>query len=172
MFAVGRAAAHDALRELGRPVAAIGRGPAGEPLWPAGVVGAISHSGELAVALVGLATDYAGLGLDVEQLVRGSRRARRGWSAPAEYAWLEARGGGYWGTMLFSAKEAVFKALYPIEHVWLGFADAELTWDDLRGVFTARLRKAAGAAYPPDSTLVVRCTLARREVLSTTCARA
>jgi 4'-phosphopantetheinyl transferase EntD len=74
--------------------------------------------------------------------------------------------------MLFSAKEAVFKALFPIERIWLGFGDAELTWHAERCVFDARLLKSAGLKYPVGSTLEVACRLAEAMVLSTTYALA
>jgi enterobactin synthetase component D len=169
-FTLGRAAARDALAELGLAGAetlAIGRGAAGEPVWPAGVVGAISHAGDVAIAIVGRRTDYVGLGVDVEDLARGiTARAMRLVATPAEQAWL-AGGPDVWRLMLFSAKEAVFKALYPIERVWLGFSDAELSWDAEREVFVARLRKDAGAGHPAGSTLEVRSRLTESAVLST-----
>jgi 4'-phosphopantetheinyl transferase EntD len=170
-FALGRAAARDALADIGVEPSPIGRGPGGEPLWPTGIVGAISHSGEVAIAVVGRVTDYAGLGLDVEQLSPGlSARASELVCTAAERAWL-AGGPEYWRTMLFSAKEAVFKALYPIERVWLGFSDAELAWRPERCGFDARLLKRASEGYPVGSGLEVSCTLTDAEVLSTTFAR-
>jgi 4'-phosphopantetheinyl transferase EntD len=171
-LALGRAAARDGLAEIGLERTGIGRGPGGEPLWPDGIVGAISHSGDVAIAVVGYGREYAGLGLDVEQLSPGlSAHASRLVSTGAEQAWL-AGGPDYWRTMLFSAKEAVFKALYPIEHIWLGFSDAELAWRPERCGFDARLLKSASAAYPVGSVLEVSCTLTDTEVLSTTFALA
>lgn len=41
--------------------------------------------------------------------------------------------------LLFCAKEAVYKAWFPLAHRWLGFEDAEVTIDP-GGTFTARLR--------------------------------
>ena len=138
-FALGRAAARDALADMNVGPVAIGRGPAGEPVWPDGIVGAISHTGDLAVAIVGRQSDYAGLGVDLEQLSPGlSARAARLVCTPAEMAWVGDAGGTSRGTMLFSAKEAVFKALFPIERVWLGFGDAELEWQPERCAFEAR----------------------------------
>ena len=67
-FALGRAAARDALAVLGIAPVALGRGTAGEPLWPEGIVGAITHAGDTAVALVGRKTDYAGLGVDEDSV--------------------------------------------------------------------------------------------------------
>src|SRR5712692_10349689 len=70
-FSMGRAAARDALAEFGIYSVAIERGPSGEPLWPDGIVGAISHAGDVAIAIVGRQNKYAGLGIDIEQLSRG-----------------------------------------------------------------------------------------------------
>jgi enterobactin synthetase component D len=168
-FSAGRAAARGALIDLGLGAAAIGRGPGGEPLWPEGVVGAITHAGPVALAIVGRTQQYAGLGLDVEELGRNlSARVARLVCRPAEMEWVDVGSGTRRLIMLFSAKEAVFKALFPIERVWLGFADAELTWVEQRCGFEARLVKAAGARYPSGSVLPVFCSLTATQVLSTT----
>src|SRR5207248_3600876 len=132
-------------------------------------VGAISHAGDLGIAIVGFAAHYAGLGVDVEQLSRGlTARAARLVCTPAEIAWVDPEAGSTHLTMLFSAKEAIFKALFPIEGVWLGFADAELTWLPERCVFEARLLKAASATHVLGSRLEVRCNVVGAQVLSTT----
>jgi enterobactin synthetase component D len=173
-FALGRAAARAALRELELPGVgdlqslAIGRGAGGEPLWPPGVVGAISHAGDVAVALVGRRSDYAGLGVDVEELGRGpSPRTARLICRPSEMEWADPASGSPRLAMLFSAKEAVFKAVYPIEHIWLGFSDAELTWHPERSAFEARLMKTAGARLPVGFALEAPCTVTATQVLST-----
>jgi enterobactin synthetase component D len=167
-FALGRAAARDALAELGIDGVAIGRGTAGEPLWPDGIVGAITHAGDTAIALVGRKTEYAGLGVDVEELARGpSARAARLVCRPTEMGWADVESGTQRLSMLFSGKEAVFKAVFPIERVWLGFADAELTWVAERRGFDARLLKSAGASYPAGSVVRINCTLTATQVLST-----
>jgi 4'-phosphopantetheinyl transferase EntD len=70
--------------------------------------------------------------------------------------------------MVFSAKEAVFKATFPIEGVWLGFGDAELTFDGEGCAFWARLLKRASGAHPVGTVLRVQCTVTEAEVLSTT----
>ena len=168
-FALGRAAAREALSQLDCTAGAIGKGPGGEPLWPEGFVGTISHSGDLAVAVVGRRADYDGLGVDVEQRSPGlSARGARLVCTPAEFDWVDQDPSSTRRTLLFSAKEAIFKALYPIERIWLGFGDAELTWDAERGGFDARLLKAAGQRYPVDTLLHVRCAISALEVLSLT----
>jgi 4'-phosphopantetheinyl transferase EntD len=172
LFALGRAAARDALAEFGVHDVGIGRGSAGEPLWPPGFVGAISHSSHLAIALVGRRTNYVGLGVDVEDLARRlTVDAARLVCRPAEMAWLDVQAVDVASQrlmLLFSAKETVFKATYPIEGVWLGFADAELTWRAERPGFDARLMKSAGAQYPVGFLLEVRCSVIGDQILSVT----
>src|SRR5438876_5331049 len=93
-FSMGRAAARDALAELGIYGVAIERGPSGEPLWPDGIVGAISHAGDVAIAIVGQRRHYAGLGIDIEQLSRGlTARAARLVCTPAEMEWVNPEAG-------------------------------------------------------------------------------
>ena len=94
-------------------------------------------------------------------------RAARLVCRPSEMAWADPEAGTQRLTMLFSAKEAVFKALYPIEHVWLGFADAELTWRADHDAFEASMLKSAGAGYPVGFRLSVNCTVGDAWVLST-----
>jgi enterobactin synthetase component D len=170
MFALGRAAARDALAELGtsRDVA-IGRGAGGEPTWPLGLVGSISHAGDAAVAAVGRGDMFGGIGVDLERRSPGlSARASRLVCRPAEIEWVDADPGTLRRTLLFSAKEAIFKALYPIEGVWLGFADAELTWEPERHGFRARVLKSVGARYVSGTELRVHCAVTGTEIVSAT----
>ena len=44
-----------------------------------------------------------------------------------------------WDKLLFSAKEAVYKAWYPLARRWLGFQSADVVFDPDGGTFTARL---------------------------------
>jgi 4'-phosphopantetheinyl transferase EntD len=44
-----------------------------------------------------------------------------------------------WDRLLFSAKESVYKAWFPLAGRWLGFEEAVITIDPAAGVFTARL---------------------------------
>jgi 4'-phosphopantetheinyl transferase EntD len=44
-----------------------------------------------------------------------------------------------WDTVLFSAKESVYKAWFPLTFRWLGFTDAAIEINDACGTFTAHL---------------------------------
>ena len=176
-FLRGRSAARHALQALlGQAPPPVGKGERGEPLWPAGVVGSISHTRELAVAAVGWRAHVGGIGLDVEAR---DRRVDAGIGGhvclPEELRWVESAVGLPDAPadpilrlkMVFTAKEAIYKALYPVEQVFLGFKDAELGWAS--GGFRAVLRRAAGRAYPAGSELDVGCRVLERELLASVC---
>jgi 4'-phosphopantetheinyl transferase EntD len=140
-FTLGREAARRALARLGAPPGPILRGAHGEPLWPEGFVGSISHAGGVAVAAVAAATRYGGIGLDVEcatgVVAVASRIAyehERDWLEAAPFAHRERR-----GLRLFSAKESVFKAFFPRigERFW--FEHARLRWTPASAAFRGRL---------------------------------
>jgi 4'-phosphopantetheinyl transferase EntD len=141
-YATARACAHDALARLGVPAAPVVRGERGAPQWPAGVVGSITHCAGYRAAAVARAADLASLGLDAEPDAPLPDGVLAAVARPAE---LEALTGlaalgerPSWDRLLFSAKESVYKAWFPLTGRWLGFEDAEIT---LRpdGTFTARL---------------------------------
>jgi 4'-phosphopantetheinyl transferase EntD len=143
-FCLGRAAAHEALNSLlGQSIQPILKGSRGEPLWPEGIVGAITHSQGIAVAAVSHAKLSMGLGIDIERI---NRRVSRGISRhiclPAEEDWIRAQESeaAVRLIMLFSAKESIFKACYPLEKVFLNYRDAELSWEPVDQEFRCRLR--------------------------------
>lgn len=155
-FALGRRAARLALHELGSPAGLVGLAPTGQPLWPSGFVGSITHTGDLGAAVVGHTTRYLGLGLDVEAAARQiSPAAARHVCTSAELAWAQLEEPGVRLLQLFSAKEAIFKALYPLAGIYLGFKDAELRWVGGALSFTARLRRDAADGFPAGTELTV-----------------
>lgn len=126
--ATGRRCAETAMRALGRLPQPVGRGPAGEPLWPAGLVGSITHGAGICAAAVGERSNaLAGLGIDVApNRPLGDRVARRvlpgsSWPGPDG-----APDGVHWDSVVFSAKEAVFKAWHPLTATFLQFSRARL----------------------------------------------
>jgi 4'-phosphopantetheinyl transferase EntD len=166
----GRAAARDALAVLGHAAAAIGRGPSREPLWPPGIVGSITHSGGVAIAVVAPADRYRGVGIDFE--ARGARlspEAARIVASTNERAWINAAPNADAATtrriLLFAAKEAIFKALFPIERVWLDFGHVELVSRDPLD-FDACLRKPAAGDLPAGTVVTVRCAVLAECVLA------
>lgn len=124
-FAAGRRAARMALAGLGRPAVAIPVGAARAPLWPQGVQGAITH--DLGLAMAAVSQSNASLGLDLTEaapLPSETRQSILPYSAEARLGPLEGRAG-------FSAKESLFKALFPYVGAYFGF-DAALVRPDLK----------------------------------------
>ena len=116
------------LARLGYPRCAVPRGPAGAPLWPAGVTGSFAHDDRVAVAVVGNCRDVAGLGIDVEaaELLPGELLELV--ATPQEQQTI--RDDPYRGRLIFAAKEAVYKAVYPLDREFLDYHDIEV---DLAG---------------------------------------
>ena len=131
-YSSGRRVAHEALRGINIDGCAIGkRGRV--PVWPSGVVGSITHSRALAIAVVARRKRFAALGVDVEPFGRISRRVAERVLSERERSRLVDDS---WRTLLFSAKEAVYKALNPLTGEFLAFRDVEIVHGD--GRFTAR----------------------------------
>jgi 4'-phosphopantetheinyl transferase EntD len=146
-FTAGRECAHRALSALGLPVVPILRGYRGAPRWPDGIVGSITHCAGYCAAAVARAHDLVTIGLDAEPDAALPGGVLELISQPAERARLRglaaASPGIGWDRLLFCAKEAVYKAWFPLTGQWLGFADADITIDATERVFTARLQVPA-----------------------------
>lgn len=127
-FAAGRMCARAALTELGvaadRP---LGSAEDRSPLWPNGVIGSISHTGDYCIAVVARADAPArGIGVDAEQLGRVTDNLHRTIFTTTERAWLDRLPGAERAdaaTTLFSGKEAFYKAQHPLTRSWVGFKD-------------------------------------------------
>ena len=121
-YSSGRRVAREALDALGvdnQPVVTRGKAPA----WPAGVVGSIAHTRELAVAVAAREETISGLGVDLELVSRVGERVAKRVLSDREIAQCHD---STWQTLLFSAKEAVYKAVNPLVGEYLGFRDVEI----------------------------------------------
>ena len=141
-FAAGRECARVALGKLGVAPAPILIGERGAPQWPPGIVGSITHCDGYRAAAAAHASDVTAIGMDAEPDDRLPRGVLDVISLPGEGARLAAlaREGPAvrWDRLLFSAKESVYKAWFPLTGRWLGFGDADVTIAP-DGTFTARL---------------------------------
>ena len=142
-FTTGRSCARSALRGLGVAPAPILAGERGAPQWPPGIVGSITHCAGYRAAAVARAGDIVTIGLDAELedtlpdgvldvISLADERARLGDLAATAP-------GICWDRVLFSAKEAVYKAWFPLTRRWLGFDEADITIGAADGTFSARL---------------------------------
>jgi 4'-phosphopantetheinyl transferase EntD len=142
-FTTARACAREALGRLGQPHQAIPSGPRGEPLWPAGIVGSITHCDGYRACVAARAGDLVTVGVDAEPNQPLPDGLLGDIALPEEREMLGAltrdEPAVSWDRLLFSAKEAVYKAWYPLAERWLGFEDAILEIDRSSRTYSARL---------------------------------
>lgn len=138
-----RVLARAALGRIGIPPAPILRGERGAPCWPDGVVGSLTHCAGYRAAAVARAGELAALGIDAEPNGPLPDGVRDAIAFGDEQTMLDTLGirrpEVCWDRLLFSAKESVYKAWYPMTARWLNFEDAAVTIDPDAGTFTARL---------------------------------
>ncbi|MFB6817441.1 4'-phosphopantetheinyl transferase [Streptomyces sp. NPDC056347] len=157
-FTTTRHCARQALGALGVGPVPILKGERGSPVWPAGTVGSLTHCTGYRAAAVARGAEVLSIGIDAEEhaplpgdvheSIALAAERWRGRVLDLEHPAI------HWDRLLFCAKEAVYKAWFPLTRRWLGFeeADIELRLD---GSFTAELlvgdlRTADG---PPGSTV-------------------
>jgi 4'-phosphopantetheinyl transferase EntD len=133
-FARGRACARAALAKLGCAEGAIPMGPKRQPLWPPGFVGSITHTGSLVAAAAAPVSRARALGIDAELERPLPPEVRRLVLQPSE---MRDASGGTLETVVFSAKESVYKALFPLHGRWIDFLEVEVRLED-GGRFGAR----------------------------------
>ncbi|OPX15707.1 4'-phosphopantetheinyl transferase [Gordonia sp. i37] len=133
-FTTARHCARQALGQLGIEPVAIMRGERGMPLWPEQVVGSLTHCDGYRAATVAYAMAVRSLGIDAEPHDALPDGVLDHTSLPAERQVLADRPDTlHWDRLLFCAKEATYKAWFPLTQRWLGFEDAHITVEQDRG---------------------------------------
>ncbi|MEU2712004.1 4'-phosphopantetheinyl transferase superfamily protein [Streptomyces sp. NPDC007205] len=129
-FAAVRGCARRAMEKLGVPAQPVLSSERGAPRWPAGLIGSMTHCDGYGAAALARAGDLASLGIDAEPHgplpegvgpavflpAEGERLARLAGQRPAVH----------WDRILFSAKESVYKAWFPLTRLWLDFSEADI----------------------------------------------
>ena len=143
-FTTGRLCARTALAKLGVPSVPVLRGERGAPMWPTGVVGSITHCEGYRAAAVAYRSDLVSLGIDAEPdlpLAEGLL-SEVGHADEIECVRELTRlrpAGPSWDRLLFCAKEALYKAWFPLTGRWLGFENAAITIDPTAHLFVAHV---------------------------------
>lgn len=119
------------------------RGPNGEPIWSQNIKGSISHSQGDVIVVASSRNDVSSIGIDIEKLNRDiPLKISKRICTENEKKWLiqlpqsEQK---KFLTALFSAKEALYKACFPLHKKFFGFKEADLIWDESRQEFIGRL---------------------------------
>jgi 4'-phosphopantetheinyl transferase EntD len=128
-FSAGRLCARRALAELGITNFSLRVGRHRQPAWPHEVVGSITHTIGLCVAVVAYKRDWAAIGIDSEAVGRASLDMLTTICGPSEIAWIYSLPKAAQATaitLIFSAKEAFYKCQYPLAGESLGFHDLRI----------------------------------------------
>lgn len=157
-FTAGRRCARTALAGLGVPAAPILPGPAGEPGWPPGVTGSITHCPGYRACAVARTEDLAAIGIDAEPDEELPRGLLESVATAWERAWIQRQAAAgtpgpavHWARLVFSAKEAAAKAWYPLAARWPDLAELTVAATVPEAVPEAVARTGTGG-------LVVRLT--------------
>ena len=140
-FTMGRIYAHGALSRFGLESEPILRNPeTREPCWPNSVWGSITHSAGFAAVAVGLKKEIKGVGIDLESFSRSvDFKIRRHVCVDSELEWLESlptKQANRALRIIFSAKESIFKCIYPGTKTYLSFKDAEVSVNETEKNFS------------------------------------
>ncbi|MEU6477218.1 4'-phosphopantetheinyl transferase superfamily protein [Streptomyces sp. NPDC047017] len=129
-FATVRDCARRAMEKLGVPAQPVLPGRSGAPRWPDGLIGSMTHCDGYHAAALARATDLASLGIDAEPHEPLPEEVLPAVTLPAERDRLDLLAQRmphvHWNRLLFSAKESVYKAWFPLTGAWLDFKEADV----------------------------------------------
>jgi 4'-phosphopantetheinyl transferase EntD len=120
-----RIVARELISKIGLPKCALPKGGGGAPVWPAGIVGSMSHTSRVAVAAIAPRRSFSGLGIDIEPSEALPPDLLDLVTTPEERACIGDD--PYGGRLLFAAKEAVYKAVYPLDQILLDHHDVQVS---------------------------------------------
>jgi 4'-phosphopantetheinyl transferase EntD len=158
-FALGRAAAHLALGQLGlENPGPVLRGPGGEPLWGDGIAGSITHCFPWSAAVVVDSLRPFTVGVDLETMegMQGTDISHLV-CRDAELDWVRCGDFRERLTMIFSAKEAIYKASFPFCRRYIDFKEVELTWMPEQNRFQAEFLTPLSLDLPCGQASLVHC---------------
>ena len=173
-FITVRYCARIALGELGLPPVPILKGDKGEPCWPDGVVGSLTHCTGYRGAVVGRSAAVRSVGIDAEPHDTLPHGVLDAISLPEERGEIPQAISAdlHWDRILFCAKEATYKAWFPLTKRWLGFEDAHISFEadspgSASGGFVSRiLIDGEALTGPPLTALRGRWAVERGLVLT------
>jgi 4'-phosphopantetheinyl transferase EntD len=137
-FSHGRMCARQALAALGLPDCTVPTEPSRAPRWPDKIAGSISHCGDYAAAVAARTADCPGLGIDLEKDTAIDSALSGIICRTEEYQLIQSIGQYPTATkLIFSAKESIFKCIWPSVQRFVDFQEIEIQPDLLAGTFRA-----------------------------------
>ena len=169
-FARGRSCARAACATLGVSGQIIPVGQRRAPIWPASLVGSITHCRGLVAAAVGDRARFRGIGLDAEprETLSPELTARVASISEREEAeaWVSVDS-GIQGRLIFSAKEVVYKCVYPLTGTELDFQDVAIRFEGHEGSFRAEPVTALARQLPEITAIEGRYAITPDHLVTT-----
>jgi len=139
-FRAGRHCAHRVLNQLNHKNFVVLRGDKRAPIWPQGITGSISHSGAVCAAAASMDPNIVSLGIDIEEHIPLKEKLTPKICTSSEVDQirvLNKLAKAYaWEKIIFSVKESVYKAWFPVFGSYLDFLEVKLLFDE-RGLVSA-----------------------------------
>jgi 4'-phosphopantetheinyl transferase EntD len=146
-----RIVARELMQRAGVAPRPIVKSAGGMPAWPDGMVGSLAHDATIAVAALAKRADYLGIGIDIEPAEPLAPDLIEMVATPTERA--AVRDAPLGGRLLFAIKEAVYKAAYPLDRVFLDHHDVEV--DLAARTATIRTGRTVRFVYGQSSHIAV-----------------
>ena len=130
-FLAGRYMAMSVLKSLGLKGNNIGIGKHRNPVWPQNIIASITHTKTSSLCAAAFKNSYLYLGIDLEDIISVElvRELKNSIIIPDEETILKNTSLSFEQafTLVFSAKESLFKALYPSVRYYFDFSAARIT---------------------------------------------
>lgn len=121
------------------------------PAWPSGVIGSITHDQIFVGAAVAKESELLGIGIDFEMSGRVKLKLASQIRGPKDILVDQKLSEEELLTLIFSCKESLFKALYPIVKKYFGFKDAAVSKiDHEKRSFTIDLLTPLNESFGPS----------------------
>jgi 4'-phosphopantetheinyl transferase EntD len=146
-----RLVARELMPHFGCVPRAVPKSGAGMPVWPEGIVGSLAHDNEVAVAAMAAKSEFLNVGIDVEPAEPLEPGMLEIVATPNERKW--AASDPLYGRVLFAIKEAVYKAVNPLDGVFLDHHDVEV--NPAEGIATVRQERRVAFRYCAAGRIVV-----------------
>ncbi len=127
-FIAGRYCASEAAKEIGFNLVNLPSAATREPIWPEGIIGSISHSKLMAISCVSDSKNLSSIGIDAEELIKLEmlKDIEKVIATQDELKLISSTDNQTGVTILFSAKESLYKALFPLVRTFIDFNEVKL----------------------------------------------
>jgi len=149
-FTAGRLCAREVLFRLGVDNFPLLVGPGRAPRWPENIVGSISHCHNLCVVAAAKDKGIKGLGVDVEVAGPLEISVKNLVCSEKEKQWIADTPPlivADLAKIIFSAKESLYKCLFPFTRTPLDFMDVQIVLNTQTGEFEVELFNEQAADY-------------------------